>query len=192
MNTYTIKMEWKQTKKPVIAAPRPVAPVSLRNSGNALPVFAPDFSCNVEEYDNSLYDLEAENELQQIFGLSRVASGSMDLLGKLEEEDRNSSLDDYTSSYPFLALGSPGDSPLEFPRLGLSPFSKQPEVEYPLPARARNPVTLNTPFSPLKDQILEYQAAMTQSLKLALVGMEHHQTRTRNRSYSEPIPFYVE
>jgi len=164
--------------------------MSLRNSANALPVFAPDFSCTEEDMD-SLYDLEAETELQQIFGLSRVASG-VDLLGKLEEEDRNSCLDDYTSSYPFLALGSPGDSPLEFPRLGLSPFSKQPEAEYPLPGRARNPVTLNTPFSPLKDHHLEYQAAMTQTLKLALVGMEHHQTRTRNRSYSEPIPFYVE
>jgi len=188
-------MEWNKqnVKKTVIAAPRPVAPISLRNSGNALPVFSPDFSCcTVEEDLDSLYDLEAETELQQIFGLSRVASG-MDLLGRLEEEEclRNSALDDYTSSYPFLALGSPGDSPLEFPRLGLSPFSKQPEVEYPLPSRARNPVTLNTPFSPLKDH-LEYQAAMTQSLKLALVGMEHHQTRTRNRSYSEPIPFYVE
>ena len=177
-------MEWKQNKKTVIAAPRPVAPISLKNSGTALPVFAPDFSN--EDYLDSLYDLEAESELQQIFGCSQAMSG-MDLLERMDED--RSAFDDYTSSYPFLALGSPGDSPLEFPRLGLSPFPK-PENEYPLPSRARNPVTLNTPFE-RKDQMLEYQAAMTQTLKLALVGMEH-QTRTRNRSYSEPIPFYVE
>lgn len=194
-------MEWKH-KKTVIAAPRPVAPIALRNSGNALPaVFAPDFS-HCEEDMESSYDLEAETELQQIFGFSRVASG-MEL--RMMEEDvmmdeglrinrggcsSSSEFDDY----PFLALGSPSDSPLEFPRLGLSPFSmaQQPELEYPLPTRARNPVTLNTPFSPKDHQLLEYQAAMTQTLKLALVGMEHHQTRTRNRSYSEPIPFYVE
>jgi len=164
-----------------------VAPISLKNSGSALPaVMMPSLN---EEDSNSLYDLEAESELQQIFGCRSGAPGlnlweSTDDVRSDYDDD-----DDYTSSYPFLALESPGDTPLEFPRLGMSPMSfRQPELEYVL-ERSRNPVTLNTPFSP-KDH-LEYQAAVTQSLKLALVGLDY-QTKTRNRSFSEPIPFYVE
>lgn len=191
-------MEWKQQNKKAraIAAPRPVAPMSLKHSGTTLPVYMPEFSD--EPTDNS-YDMEAESELQQIFGCARFTPGP-DLLENLDD-----AMSIEAGEYPFFALGSPTDvGHLEFPRLGPSPISfrqvgENEPIYCSIPSRARNPVTRNTPFSPPKDLALhlEYQstfpAAMTQTLKLALVGpCMDHQARTRNRSYSEPIPLYVE
>jgi len=138
------------------------------------------------EDSDSLYDLEAESELQQIFG-SQITPG-LDLWESID--DLRSELDEDISSYPFLAIESPGDSPLEFPRLGFSPLPKPSDPEYLLPIRSKNPVTLNTPFSP--KECIDYHAVVTQSLKLALVGMDYQTKTRRNRSYSEPIPFYVE
>jgi len=184
-------MERKQNKKlRAIAAPRPVAPISLKHSGTTLPVYMPEFNDVAED----AFDPEAESELQQIFGCARITP-----VPDLFENIDNDAMSIEAGEYPLFALGSPSDfGHLELPRLGPSPilFRQTGESDYSLPSRARNPVTLNTPFSPPKDLALhlEYQSAAamcTQSLKLALVGMDH-QGRTRNRSYSEPIPLYVE
>jgi len=45
-----------------------IAPISLKNYGTALHVFAPPPDFSNEDDLHSLYDLEAESELLQIFG----------------------------------------------------------------------------------------------------------------------------
>jgi hypothetical protein len=150
-----------------IAVPRPLK--------RSIPI-AQQLELDYPDSDDCLRDIDAERELQQIFntnGFSTpVPASEMHGLSAFED-------------HPF--FNSMQDEGVEFPRLGLSPMPfKDSGV---VPSRARNPITLNTPFG-LQKEIVN-QSVLPLSNQLELLSFSDHDSPAtrRARSYSEPLPF---
>jgi len=174
--------------KPALVAPRP-----LKHSGGSVPLFIPGLSLQTSlpaQIPEDCEEQHAEWELRQIFGLC----SSFDDITTLATANPMFDSDDLS-----LAFSADRDSfdpfcrtqigTFDLPRLGASPGEQQGRY----PARARNPMTLNTPFEMQRE--VELQNALVKQLKMLDLDFfdpldwDPPAASGRNRSFSEPLPF---
>jgi len=152
-----------------IAVPRPLK--------RSLPI-AQQLELDYPDSDDCLRDVDAERELQQIFntnGFSTpIPTSEMHGLSAFEE-------------HPYFNCMQDEGVEFAFPRLGLSPMPFKDSTGV-VPSRARNPITLNTPFGMQEEIVNQSLLPLTNQFELLAFSDDSPATR-RARSYSEPLPF---
>jgi len=157
-----------------IAVPRPLKR-SLIPATSVAPVLDLEYPDSDDCF--ALRDHDAERELQEILCNGLCSSFNLESSPAFEPPE-----------LPFFNFSQDEGFAFDFPQLGMSPVPPNVQ-ESSLPGRARNPITMNSPFGIQKEIIAQAILPIANQLELLTFSDEASMRMRRSRSYSEPLPF---